>query len=136
MRWIIIFVIGVLSLPAWGEEVLYCTDKGAVGFVWADVNGKPRPATYAKTQWVVKVISSKRRDISVGDNTYTYACLPPEDGRISCHQRSFMTWIFMGDQYLRTSMIGANILTATEIRELSAARQKATVVIAHGACAK
>ncbi len=113
MRWVLAIVIVMLAAPAWGEEVLFCTET-SVG----------KGATF-----IVKVISETQRTITntTGDTrTLKYKCRRPltmlsssaneEDRaaarRILCDSGSGKApWVFHDGTFARANLAGPRAIT-------------------------
>ena len=98
MRHAIIAVLAALLLAstASAEEVLFCADEGATGFVW-DHKGNVQSTEFIKRRHTIRVVSESERWISKqGFSPIKYTCTN-EKGLYFCRDafwRLFLTTFF------------------------------------------
>jgi hypothetical protein len=66
--WLATVLWAASASPAMAQQVLYCVDTQAVGFIW-DKPDQARPAAFKEERYTVKVLSETDRIITrmVGD---------------------------------------------------------------------
>jgi hypothetical protein len=103
------------------DEVLYCSDTAATGFVWEA--GSAKSVIFNPERFTIKVRSDTRRVI--GDNIYTCR-VENELGRTACEAAlSGWPWIFHGNTYTRAFLLGP-----------PAGSGDLNIAIAYGTCTK
>jgi len=107
-------IAGLLGLAltcssALADEVLYCVDTAATGFVWK--NGKATPTPLDPERFTVKVISDHERTITqtVGDIAglvWEYVCRDSGGGATACDTKygGGTPWVFFLDAYTRARL--------------------------------
>ena len=125
MKNILAAMIVMLATPAWGEEVLFCADRDAIGFGWSNGLSKGQPTNFEKETFVVRVISPSVREITptVGARKgwkRLYACKQPLahwatstneamrrlSRQIACDIDSVEQWTFHDDTFVRVGIGG------------------------------
>ncbi len=125
MRWIIAAVIVMLSAPAWGEEVLHCTETDNNGFTWKKGSSEGKPTSFKSRRFIVKIISDTKRTIhlfgspklpSAGVWIRNYKCrrpYGPSSSAILCNDRNGVSpWLFDNDTFVRAFLLGPPIVIA------------------------
>ena len=145
MSWIIAAAIGMFSATAWGEEVLYCTEKDSTGFYWIKGATEGEWTGFKPSCNIVNIISETKRAITptTGDvkgSSRGYSCHRPEawrstsydeelrslSRRIVCDTgRADPTWIFHDDTFVRALLSGP-----------PAGGADPKIVVSYGTCAK
>ena len=145
-RLVIAAVIVTLSSPAWGEEVLLCTETASQGFFWDNESSKGKRTGFKPRRFIVEVISEKGRDITLmkgntRGGSRRYICHRPyapwssskneEDQRISrqivCNDHfGADPWIFHDDTFMSANFSGPPTGGSTDLNAW----------IAYGTCVK
>jgi hypothetical protein len=110
----IIMALCFSSSSALAEEVLYCTDTGAVGFKWD--KGVASLGRVARERFTVKVVSGTQRIITrmAGDTAgeaSQYICKQPypsihPEALVCDDERSTEPWRFYHSGYVRAFLFG------------------------------
>jgi hypothetical protein len=117
----------VVSVPAFAEEVLYCTDTTDVHVAW-DKNGEiiTRPGT-GPTRFIVRVVSATRRLVG-GTSWIAYDCRSVWAPRVACEDGTGSSFVFHdGQRYTRTFVF---------LPDVSPSSDAPIIAIAHGTCTK
>jgi hypothetical protein len=94
--------------PALGQEILYCTDEGAQGFIWQ--NKIPRVAGFQPGRHTVKVVSKSERHIQYeGATTITGLACRGENPLTCVDGTGTQSWAFKGSNFTRANLFGENI---------------------------
>ena len=140
-----VLIAVMIAGPAWGEEVLFCTETDSTGFVWDKGSSEGRPTAFREKRYIVKIISESKREITptVGDTkgmTSHFTCRRPyfeamsgstgSYGRLArqivCSDSSGNDpWIFHDNGFMYASLSGPPI-----------AGLDPTAFIAYGTCVK
>ena len=133
MRSIILAALMVLiAAPVGAEEVLYCTDTKANGFVW-DEKEKSKPTTFRPQRFTMKVISTTTRVIKfqTKEKSYTYKCKKHDVfGSVHCVDELsnlLEPFIFGSKGYVRAFLNG---------KVLGGKFGDPNILVAYGTCAK
>ncbi len=122
----IVLIAVMIAGPAWGEEVLICTDTAAQGYMWTPL--KTARIDFSPGHYVVKIISENNRKIGgigalTGDGRAvinSYSCHRPHakfssstnkdkrrlSRRIVCDLDGVERWVFHDDTYARSDLRG------------------------------
>ena len=109
--WLVLCLM-VMVAPALAQQVLYCVDTQAVGFVW-DKTGQVRQVPFKEDRFTVNVLSDTHRSITrtTGDSAgwkKLYACKASwPEGRIVCDDgEGDVPWVFYRNTYTRAFLAG------------------------------
>jgi hypothetical protein len=95
-----------MASPVLAEEVLYCVDTDAIGFVW-DKRGKASRSGFDPKRYTIKVVSNAERHI-VDDTGFSapYKCERYKDRLICDDIIGGTPWVFSGTTYTRAFLLG------------------------------
>jgi hypothetical protein len=126
-----IVIACLIATPALAEEVLYCTDTDANGFMW-DAEGNGERTGFQPQRFTVKVISETERKFQYQHwpTPGPYRCTKVQGipgGLLSCVGilgDALWPINFRGNSYVRAAIIGAPTLPSD------------ATYVAYGTCAK
>ena len=130
MRHAIIAVLAALLLAstASAEELLFCADEGATGFVWDD-KGNVQSTGFAMRRYTIRVVSESERWISKqGGSPVKYTCTN-ENGLYFCRDAFLPTpFIFGPNGYTRAYLAGTPLGGVPE--------KDPYILVSYGTCTK
>ncbi len=108
----VILIAMLISVPAWGEEVLYCTETDANGFYWDKGATEGKRTGFKPGRFIVKIISGTKRTImqtTGGPNlSMSYTCSRPWSDKIIVCAHGFgnQPWIFHNNTFVHAFLPG------------------------------
>lgn len=113
------------------EEVLYCEEKAAQGFVWGNNRLRSVAMKLDPNRHLVRTISETEKEIktTTGDKkgqTTRFTCSSPDETTLTCNnENGTRPWNFYGDQFVYSILDPPAVSGGS--RE---------IVIAYGTCSK